>query len=50
VLFRSGLEPGPLVGKAWHMLLEARLDEGPMDRDRAIALLDAWAREQGLER
>jgi poly(A) polymerase len=44
-----GLKPGPLVGKAWNMLLEARLDRGPMRPDEAYALLDEWARTQGLE-
>ncbi len=28
------------------MLLEARLDQGPMTDEQAYALLDAWAREQ----
>ena len=44
-----GIPPGPLVGKAWNLLLEARLDRGPMTVDEARELLDEWAREQGLE-
>jgi poly(A) polymerase len=48
IMAHLGLEPGPLVGEAWNMLKEARLEEGPMPRGRAFALLDAWAREKGL--
>jgi len=43
------LEPGPLVGEARGMLLEARLDHGPMSHDQAYALLDKWAAERGVE-
>lgn len=43
-----GLEPGPLVGEAWQMLKEARVDEGPMDEQRAYELLDAWAEHRGI--
>jgi poly(A) polymerase len=43
-----GLRPGPLVGEAWQMLLEARLDHGPMSEAEAYALLDAWATERDL--
>jgi poly(A) polymerase len=40
------LPPGPLVGKAYQHLLELRLEQGPMDRDAAIAALkDWWARQ-----
>ncbi|HUH07576.1 MAG TPA: CCA tRNA nucleotidyltransferase [Egibacteraceae bacterium] len=42
------LEPGPLVGEARAMLLEARLDRGPMSEDEARQLLDEWAREGAL--
>jgi poly(A) polymerase len=38
-----GLEPGPLVGKARAMLLDARMDRGPMPEEDAYALLDGWA-------
>ena len=44
-----GIPPGPLVGKAWNLLLEARLDRGPMTTAEARELLDSWAREQGIE-
>ncbi len=44
-----GVEPGPIVGKAWKHLKEVRLDRGPMERDEAVAELYRWAREQGLD-
>ncbi|MGH3924705.1 MAG: CCA tRNA nucleotidyltransferase, partial [Pseudonocardiaceae bacterium] len=44
------LKPGPLVGQARSMLLEARLDQGPMTPDQAYALLDDWAAERGIAR
>ena len=40
------LDPGPLVGEAWDFLLELRIEEGPMDRDAALAALDAWWAER----
>ena len=45
-----GLAPGPLVGEARSMLLDARLEQGPMTDDEAYVLLDAWAAERGLSR
>ncbi|MEZ5381477.1 MAG: CCA tRNA nucleotidyltransferase [Microthrixaceae bacterium] len=43
-----GIEPGPMVGRALGHLLELRLDEGPLGRERAESELRAWwAREQG---
>jgi poly(A) polymerase len=45
-----GLPPGPLVGAAYRHLLALRLDRGPMPREEAVAALEAWAVEQGLER
>jgi poly(A) polymerase len=48
IMEHLGLEPGPLVGRARQMLLDARLERGPMTDDEAYALLDAWADEQGL--
>jgi poly(A) polymerase len=44
-----GVKPGPLVGEALDFLLEARLDEGPIDEDDAYRRLAAWARERGIE-
>jgi poly(A) polymerase len=43
-----GLAPGPLVGKAWNYLLEVRLAEGVIGRDRATAELLAWAAREGI--
>ena len=45
-----GLEPGPLVGKARSMLLDARLERGRMTDEEAYALLDEWAQREGLQR
>jgi poly(A) polymerase len=40
-----GVEPGPVVGEALDMLLEARLDEGPLGEEEAERrLLDWWAK------
>ncbi len=44
-----GLAPGPLVGRAWNYLLEVRLSEGVIGRERVIAELLAWAAREGLE-
>jgi poly(A) polymerase len=43
-----GLAPGPLVGRARNHLLELRLSEGLVGRDRATAELLAWARREGI--
>jgi poly(A) polymerase len=43
-----GVPPGPVVGEALDMLLEARLDEGPMSEEEAEGRLLAWAAEEGL--
>ena len=48
IMDHLGLEPGPVVGRARTMLLEARLDHGPMSPEQAYALLDAWAESEGL--
>jgi poly(A) polymerase len=44
-----GLTPGPLVGKAWNFLLELRLSEGLLGRERATEELLAWAEREGIE-
>ena len=44
-----GLSQGPLVGKAWHFLLELRLSEGLLGRERATEELLAWAGREGIE-
>jgi poly(A) polymerase len=48
IMGHLGLAPGPLVGEAWNHLKEARLEEGPMSKERAYALLDEWAVDRGL--
>jgi poly(A) polymerase len=42
--------PGPVVGRALDHLLEIRLDRGEYTREEAFALLQEWARTQGLQR
>jgi poly(A) polymerase len=42
IMDHLGIAPGPLVGEALGMLLEARLDEGPLGDDEARRRLDAW--------
>jgi poly(A) polymerase len=42
VMERLGIGPGPVVGEALAMLLEARLEEGPLGREEAERRLDAW--------
>ena len=37
-----GIDPGPLVGKAYKHMLEYRLDNGPVERDVAVAELNRW--------
>jgi len=44
-----GVEPGRVVGEALAFLLEARLEEGPIEEADAYARLAAWARERGIE-
>jgi poly(A) polymerase len=43
-----GLKPGPLVGQAWNYLLELRLDQGEVGRERAAQELQRWASAEGL--
>lgn len=40
--------PGPKVGEALKMLLEARLEDRVKEKEDAYELLREWAREQGL--
>ncbi len=44
-----GVEPGRVVGEALDMLLELRLDEGPISEEDAKARLLAWAKDQGIQ-
>ncbi|HJR26122.1 MAG TPA: CCA tRNA nucleotidyltransferase [Acidimicrobiales bacterium] len=46
VMAHLGIGPGPLVGQALSMLLEARLEEGPLGEDEAYRRLDTWWAEQ----
>ena len=49
VMERLGIPPGPLVGEALARLMEVRMERGPVSEDEAFELLDAWARERGVE-
>jgi poly(A) polymerase len=46
VMAHLGIGPGPIVGRALSMLLEARLEEGPLDTGEAYRRLDAWYAQQ----
>ena len=48
VMEHLGVEPGPLVGRALDMLMEVRLERGPIEQDDAYRLLDAWWAERRL--
>ena len=43
-----GLPAGPLVGKAWNYLLELRLEQGTLGKERATAELLRWAAREGI--
>ena len=43
-----GLPPGPLVGKAYSVMLELRINEGELGRERATQELLRWAAAQGI--
>ncbi len=49
VMAYLGLPPGRAIGEALDSLLEARLDEGPIEADDAYARLDAWAQAHDIE-
>ena len=49
VMAYLGIPPGPAIGEALDALLEARLDEGPIDVDDAYARLEAWAHAHDIE-
>ena len=46
----TSVQPGPVVGDALDHLLEIRLERGEYSKEEAFALLDEWAREQGIQR
>ncbi len=37
-----GVGPGPVIGKAYAFLLELRLENGPLEREAAVAALKEW--------
>ena len=43
-----GIQPGPLVGKAYKHLLALRMERGPLGREEAEAELRRWAAGEGL--
>ena len=43
-----GVAPGPVVGKAYDFLLELRIAEGELGRDRVVHELLRWAAEVGI--
>ncbi len=48
VMEHLGISPGPLVGRALEMLLEAKLEGEIETKEEAYALLDKWASEMGI--
>jgi poly(A) polymerase len=46
VMEHLSLDPGPEVGQALDYLMEERLERGPIAKDEAYRLLDAWAAER----
>jgi len=50
IMAHLDLAPGPLVGEARALLLDARIERGPMTEQEAYALLDDWAAERGVAR
>ena len=49
IMAHLGIGPGPMVGRAYRHLLDARLERGPMSEEDGYAELDAWARGQDLD-
>jgi poly(A) polymerase len=45
VMERLGIEPGPAIGEALDYLMEIRMERGPVEKEEAYELLDAWAKE-----
>jgi poly(A) polymerase len=46
VMEHLDIPPGPAVGEALSYLMEVRLERGPVDKDEAYRLLDAWWAER----
>lgn len=49
VMERLGLPPGPVIGEALDLLMELRLERGPIEEEEAYRLLEAWASERTSE-
>lgn len=49
VMTYLAVPPGRIIGDALAFLLEHRLEEGEFSRAEAYDLLDAWARERGVD-
>ena len=47
IMAHLGISEGPVVGRAWHHLLELRLEHGPMSEEDAYVALDAWWSQGG---
>src|SRR5215470_9683131 len=43
-----GIPPGPVVGRAYHFLLELRINEGELGQERATHELLRWAAVEGI--
>jgi poly(A) polymerase len=43
-----GIPPGPLVGRAYHFMLELRISEGELGHERATQELLRWAAGEGI--
>ena len=43
-----GVPPGPLVGQAYDFLLELRLEQGEVGRERVTQELLRWAAAEGI--
>jgi poly(A) polymerase len=43
-----GVEPGPVVGRAWRYLKDVRLEHGPLPAEEARRRLVEWAEREGL--
>lgn len=48
IMAELGINPGPLVGRAYAHLLELRIEHGPLGHDRAVQELLRWARDSGV--
>jgi poly(A) polymerase len=48
IMAELGLDPGPVVGRAYQHMLALRMEHGPMSRDEALAALREWAVEHDI--